>query len=310
VSEIHGRVESCTSCGGEISLGARFCRHCGAKMPATPSADSMPTIRTSASPPAVGATPPMVLASADVGTDPRPECGNCGADTKVGAIFCPRCGAELRIRPKPSRRPPDQPSAPTSPTPHGRRLSMVAVIAVVLLCAAVGAGAILLLGGKRKPDHRRTSQTTATVGSHAATSTTNTNIATVPTTPQETPPAAETAVVALLGRYQTDYSAHDIAGLSSAFSADVMRRGLAASGCTVSKGRAAVVSAYESQFAEGSGTYRLIGLTPQHVELRGSSNAYVNVHYQISPGGSGSVSFTLIRERQEWKIKQVYATCA
>ncbi|HXN40033.1 MAG TPA: hypothetical protein VN892_18530 [Solirubrobacteraceae bacterium] len=184
------------------------------------------------------------------------------------------------------------------------------MIAVVLLCAAVGASAILLLGGKGKSDHRRTSQAAATLGSHAATSTTNTNTSTVPTTPQETPHEAQAAVVALLGQYQTEYSDHDIAGLSSAFSAGVVRHGLTASGCTVSKGRAAVLSAYESQFAEGSGTYRLIGLTPQHVELRGSSEAYVNSHYQISPGGSGSVSFTLIHEGQEWKIKQVYATCA
>jgi hypothetical protein len=183
------------------------------------------------------------------------------------------------------------------------------MIAVVLLCAGVGAAAILLLDGKGKPSHHRTSQAAATAGSHAATSTTNTNTATVPTTPQETSPAAQAAVVVLLGRYQMDYSDHDIAGLSSVFSAGVVRHGLAASGCTVSKGRAAVLSAYRSQFAEGSGTYRLIGLTPQHVELRGSNESYVSSHYQISPGGSGPVSFTLIHEGQEWKIKQVYATC-
>ena len=184
------------------------------------------------------------------------------------------------------------------------------MIAVVLPCAAVGAAAILLLGSNGKSNDHRTSLAAATVGAHAATSATNTSTATVPTTPQETPRAAQAAVVALLRRYQTDYSAHDVAGLTSAFSSGVVRHGLSASGCAVSKGRAAVLSAYESQFAAGSGTYRLIGLTPQDIELRGSTEAYVNSHYQISPGGSGSVSFTLTREGQEWKITQIYATCA
>jgi hypothetical protein len=238
------------------------------------------------------------------------SCGRCGGEISVGASFCRHCGTEVRVAPKPGGRPSERPSVPTPSTPRERRLPIVAVIAVVLLCAGIGAAAILLLGGRGRSDHQRTSKATGIPGSHAATSTTNTNIATVPATPQETPPAAQAAVVALLGRYQTDYSDHDITGLASAFSAGVVRHGLAASGCTVSKGRAAVLSAYESQFAEGSGSYRLIGLTPQHVALRGSSEAYVSVHYRISPGGSGSVSFTLTREGQQWKIKEVYATCA
>jgi hypothetical protein len=266
VSESHGTTERCTSCGGEISVGASFCRHCGAKIHATRSAESVLTVRASASPPAVGPTTSVALT------------------------------------------PPDRPSVPTPPTRRERRFSVVVMVAIVLVCAAIGAAAILLLGSNGKSDRYRTSQAAAAVGSHAAISTTNTN--TVPTTPQETPPAAQAAVVTLLGRYQTDYSDHDLAALSSTFSAGVVRRGLAASGCTVSKGRAAVLSAYESQFAEGSGRYRLIGLTPPHIELRGSSEAYVDSRYQISPGGSGSVSFTLTREGQEWKIKQIYATCA
>jgi hypothetical protein len=181
--------------------------------------------------------------------------------------------------------------------------------AVALLCAAIGAAAILLLGGKSKSDHRQTSLEAATAGSHAATSAADTSATTAPTTSQEPAPMAQAAVLTLLGRYQADYSAHDVAGLSSAFSSGVVRRGLTAKGCAVSKGRAAVLSAYGSQFAAGSGTYRLIGLTPRDVELRGSSEAYVNSHYQISPGGSGSVSFTLTREGQEWKIRKIYATC-
>jgi hypothetical protein len=308
VSESHGTIESCASCGREISVGASFCRHCGAKIHATPSADSVLTVRASASPPAVGPTTSVALTPPQLNSDPTAGCGNCGAQTKVGAAFCPRCGTDLRVRPKPVGGPPGRPSVPTPPTRRERRLPVLAMVAVVLVCAAVGAAAILLFGSNGKSGRYRTSQTAAAVGSHAATSTTNTN--TVPTTPQETPSAAQAAVVALLGRYQTDYSDHDLAALSSAFSAGVVRRGLAASGCTVSKGRAAVLSAYESQFGEGSGRYRLIGLTPPHVELRGSSEAYVDSRYQISPGGSGSVSFTLTREGQEWKIKQIYATCA
>lgn len=237
------------------------------------------------------------------------RCTRCGGEISVDASFCRHCGSDLRVQPTPGGHPPDRPSAPLPPTRPARRVSVVTMIAIVLLCTAVGVTAILLLGGNGKSDRRRTGQAATTAGSYVGTSTTNANTATVPT-PQETLPAAQAAVVALLGRYQTDYSDHDIAGLSSAFSAGVVRHGLAASGCTVSKGRAAVLSAYRSQFAEGSGTYRLIGLTRQHVELRGSGEAYVSSHYRISPGGSGPVSFTLIHEGHEWKIEQIHATCA
>jgi hypothetical protein len=131
-----------------------------------------------------------------------------------------------------------------------------------------------------------------------------------PTAAAESPSTAKAAVLSLLGSYQAAYSSHDGQGLEDLLSPSVIRHGLTASGCAFSRGKAAVLASYASQFASGSGRYRLLGLTPTAVELRGAAGAHLNSRYDISPGGSGSVSFTFTKEADGWKISQVYATCA
>ena len=152
----------------------------------------------------------------------------------------------------------------------------------------------------------RSSTPTATATT-TTTGTTTTRTATTKTTPVN-PAAAKLAVVAVLDRYQTAYSDHNVAGLSALFATTVTRRGLAAGGCTVSRGRTAVLADYQSQFSEGTGPYTLVGLSPAQVEVAGTT-ATVNATYSISGGSTGSVAFTLSHAPAGWQISKVYATC-
>jgi hypothetical protein len=195
------------------------------------------------------------------------------------------------------------------------------IVAVVVVLAALGAGAVLLFGGganRSSPSTHRASASRPVAGSPGAGGApASTPTATGPSSAAPAAPIApaalgpeRAAVVAVLGEYQTAYSNHDGAGVSRLLTPGVVRHGLTAQGCRYSRGRTAVLSAYESQFAAGSGAYRLIGLTASDVQLRSASAAHVNSRYDIAPGGSGNVSFTLARESNEWKITQIYATCA
>ncbi len=118
------------------------------------------------------------------------------------------------------------------------------------------------------------------------------------------------AVVGVLDAYQRDYTNHSTSGLGSIFSEKIKRHGLSGSGCSVVEGRQPVLEDYEQQFNAGTGTYTLIGLSPSQVQLSGPSDAEVHSHYEISPGGSGFVNFKLAGNGNEWKISEVYATCA
>jgi hypothetical protein len=117
------------------------------------------------------------------------------------------------------------------------------------------------------------------------------------------------AIMRTLSTYQRSYSEHDLQGLSSIFSSGILRHGLAASGCVVSRGQRAVLADYESQFAQGSGSYRLVGLAPQEIVLDSKSRAHLHANYVISPGGSGFVNFRFAELGGEWKVSEVDATC-
>ena len=118
------------------------------------------------------------------------------------------------------------------------------------------------------------------------------------------------AVVGVLNEYQRDYSSHSTSGLGGIFAENIKRHGLSGSGCSVVEGRQPVLEDYEQQFEAGTGTYTLIRLSPGQVRLNGPSNAEVHSHYEISSGGSGFINFKLAANGAEWKISEVYATCA
>jgi hypothetical protein len=287
-------VRFCGRCGAETAPGAAYCPKCGNPLQAT-----------GASAPSLGETEPV--------TQPRTPPG-------AGALAQPEA-ARSSAPPLPSTTRPQTPASPPSPPPpsgyqppSGRRrdgLPVGAVGAIVVLIAAVGAGAALLLSN-HKSSHSGSKPASANpsvaAGANSAQASASSPAAATSTVPSAA--AEQAAILAVLGEYQATYSSHDISGLSHILTEGVVRHGLTSTGCRFDRGRPAVLADYQSQFADGSGTYRLVGLAASGIELRGTDAAHVNAHYQISPGGSGAVSFTLAREGNEWKISQVYATCA
>lgn len=281
----------CGHCGARAAPEASYCPKCGnalarqaASAPPSPSSEAPASIAQPTPPPQAG---PAAVAQREAQRAPAPP-------------------------PTHPRAPPDRPqprSLPSSgyepPSGHsGNRVPVAAIVAVVVLVAALGAGAALLLSRNTSTHHRSADHTSASAEAPTDES------STVPVANEAAAATSQAAVMALLASYQTAYSNHDAAGLSQLFAPGVVRHGLTASGCRTSTGRAAVLADYESQFADGSGTYHLVGLTTSDVELRGTDAAHVNSHYKITPGGSGYVSFTFAREGNEWKMSQVYATCS
>lgn len=173
------------------------------------------------------------------------------------------------------------------------------ILASLIAFAGIGIGALIatraLGGGKPAP-------APATGSSHPVAQTN-------PST-QAQEANSRQAIVGVLDSYQSDYSTHDLSGLSRIFSPQIKRHGLAAVGCSVVQGRSAVLDDYASQFAQGTGQYTLAGLSASQIEFEGSTHAHINANYRISTGGAGFVDFYFAQEAGAWKITQVYATCA
>lgn len=292
----------CGRCGAQATPEATYCPKCG---------NALPSLAASA--------PPSPSSEAPTST---------GQPTQPPPLAGPAAVAQRALAPPPTHKqsPPDRPQPRSLPSsgyepPSGRSrngVPVAAIVAVVVLVATLGAGAALLLSRNTSTHHRSADHTSASANSPNASgransvgsAASNAESSTVTVASGAAAATSQAAVMALLGPYQTAYSSHDAAGLSQLFSPRVIRHGLTASGCRTSTGRAAVLADYESQFANGSGTYHLVGLTTSDVELSSTDTAHVNSHYEITPGGSGKVSFTFAREGNEWKISQVYATCS
>jgi len=116
-------------------------------------------------------------------------------------------------------------------------------------------------------------------------------------------------ITGLLASYQVDFSTHNAPALSGLFTPGVTRHGLAAGGCRVSHGRGAIIASYQSQFEEGTGAYSLVGLSEAQIHLDSTTQAHINAHYRITPGGTGYVNFRFTEAGEGWKISEVYATC-
>ncbi len=197
---------------------------------------------------------------------------------------------------------------PHSVPPRSRPMRLDPVLltaSVVVVLLGVGVGALIatgvLSGGAHKA--KRAEAQVNVIG-------TTSQSASAPATPSAPEQESDdAAIMSLLGAYQAAYSAHDTETLANLFSADVTRRGLAAGGCVVSRGRSAVMSDYESQFNAGSGEYRLVGLSESQIGFESTTAAYLDAHYQITPGKSGYVNFKFAETGEGWKISEVYATC-
>jgi hypothetical protein len=193
--------------------------------------------------------------------------------------------------PEPQQKPAK--SLGTSP----RTIALAAIVAL----AGIAAGVTVASGSLSSSGHH----TVTVVTVHQAKGTTG---ATAITPAEERQKRG--AVVGVLDAYQRDYTNHSASGLDSIFAEKIKRHGLSGAGCSVVEGRQPVLEDYEQQFNDGTGTYTLLGLTPNQVQLSGPNDAEVHSHYEISPGGSGFVNFKLAANGNEWKISEVYATCA
>lgn len=194
---------------------------------------------------------------------------------------------------------PVPPTAATAATAGDGGLRWL-VVASLIAVAGIGIGALIATraltgGGKPAP-------APATGSSHPIAQAN-------PVTPAQEASSRQ-AILGILDSYQSDYSTHDLSGLSEIFSPQIKRHGLAAGGCSVVQGRSAVLSDYASQFAQGTGEYTLVGLSASQIELSGPTRAHIDANYRISTGGAGFVDFYFAQEAGAWKITQVYATCA
>jgi hypothetical protein len=195
--------------------------------------------------------------------------------------------------------PPAQP-APHSPPRSGNQA--VLVVAVIIALLGIGTGVAVATGAFSKSTPKSASAAVQAKTPAA------TPAASAGPTPSEQADDRQ-AIMGILGGYQSAYTDHNISGLANIFSPEVNRHGLASGGCTVSRGRSAVLADYQSQFAEGSGSYELVGLSGAEIRLDSKTRAHLNAHYQITPGGAGYVNFKFAELGEGWKISEIYATC-
>jgi hypothetical protein len=190
---------------------------------------------------------------------------------------------------------------------HSRRhLRLYRLALAVVALVGVGVGILFatgaLSGGSRAGAKSTPAQTVRESPSGQTPTTT--------TGPSESERARDRGIIMrLLASYQVDYSTHNTSALSGLFTPSVTRHGLAVGGCRVSHGLRAVIASYQSQFEAGSGAYTLVALSEAQIRLDDATQAHINAHYRITPGGTGYVNFRFTETGDGWKISEVYATC-
>lgn len=196
--------------------------------------------------------------------------------------------------------------APPAPMPPQRSGSQAVLLgAVIIALLGIGTGVVVATGVLSNGVH-----TVAPRSTVAAAASAKSSAPTIPIGPSQSEQVSDRdAIIALLNAYQSAYSEHDIPGLSNIFASAIDRHGLAAGGCTVSRGRSAVLADYRSQFEQGSGSYELVGLSDNAIRFDGKTRARLDAHYQIASGGAGYVNFKFADVGEGWKISEVYATC-
>ncbi len=205
--------------------------------------------------------------------------------------------------PPPPGPPPPPPPGPPPPPRSGNQTVLVAAAIIALL--GIGTGVAVATGVFSSATHViTTTQSTGVV-------TTTPPPPTVSTGPTPVEEASDRhAIMSVLNTYQTAYSQQDLSSLSEIFSPGIIRHGLAAGGCHISHGRSEVLEDYRSQFAEGTGSYELVGLSANAIQLTSKIKAALHAHYKIEPGSqTGYVNFQFAELGEGWKISEVYATC-
>ncbi|MEA2348716.1 MAG: hypothetical protein QOG62_2503 [Thermoleophilaceae bacterium] len=203
--------------------------------------------------------------------------------------------------PTPLPLPGDAHTAPIAPGGGANRTPLWIALAVIATLA-VAVGAYAAAGGlaQREASPQPGPEPIATRDMHTPTQ---------QVFPAEPAPTADRQEVQqVLQEYASYYSAKNVSGLSRLFTSNVARHGLSAEGCSETEGIDRVLDTYTAQFNTGSGTYALKGLGPKSITVAGDT-ASATASYVISSGGSGEVSFDLVRQGPSWLISRVDASC-
>ncbi len=203
------------------------------------------------------------------------------------------------------------PPTPLAEKRSGSPWAWMALAVVALAGIAVGA-----LAAAGAFSHAGAAQTRGAGGAGSSGGGSSTAVSTATSTVSTSSQSSEqatnrAAIMGVLNSYQADYSNSNLNGLSNLFAESVERHGLGASGCAYVRGKSAVLSEYESQFANnGRVAYELQGLSSSDITFPGSDAAHVNTSYLIpSSGNNGYVSFTLTDQSGGWLIDKIFATC-
>lgn len=260
--------------------------------------------------------PETVIASGAIAGGPPPVTAGPGfaapgSPPVAAGPGYPRSGA-------PGPPPPRSPDRPTDPLPGGRRRRgplIGALVALVAVLLAGGALAAVLLSG----DDGGSGVTTTGSVARDTSPKSDTEPSTVTVTePSSTQPDAATpapppqggassadreAIRSVLDDYANDFTAKDADALGGLMTADVQREGRGTPDCTQS-GRAEVVEAYRSQFAQGSGPYSL-QTSDDDIDVSGDT-AQIRSTYSTS-GSSDDIGFGLRREGEGWRFTSIDA---
>jgi hypothetical protein len=177
-------------------------------------------------------------------------CPRCGADA-AGAVWCPACGLNLRVRgpaPAAGSRDPARPRAPMATAPPapppwdqgGKRPNRAVLIAVGALAAVAIVLLVIVLAGRHEKTGGGSGE--AAIGG----STTTTTATATATTGQAAALVTAGAMRQVLSEYVSAYSAEDLQRLRALFSSDLVRQ----NGTDPAQNLAGALDTYATQFAQ------------------------------------------------------------
>jgi hypothetical protein len=242
--------------------------------------------------------------------------GAGGQDAVTEQLAAPAPPTERRAAPPtaaPPATPPPAPAPPpaqlAAPRPAPRRSPALVLVGLLLVAALVAAGLFGagVIGGDDDPE-----QPSTTLSADDATTTQPEDEPTTTSEDPATPTEEEDqeAIVGVLEGYADAYTARSSDAMRAVLAEDVTRVGLRSGGCSEDTGVDEVITAYEEQWAGGTGTYTLPNLSTDAVQVFGDE-AVAPLTYAFVGGAGGTVTFNL--ERQDdgtsWLISRVEATC-
>jgi hypothetical protein len=243
---------------------------------------------------------------ADETTRPPPVCPRCGT-LSAGAIWCAKCGLNLRLDPDSAHsgaaggRRPSERSVDFGSSHRGTARIVIASAAAALTAVAAVALALVLLW----PEDSAPERVTATVpipDQMTPVDPSPRSVAPPPTTTTDPVPVVSTRTIRdRLLAYITAYNNEDVGGLRRLFTDDLVRQ----NGDDDPQDLDAALTEYENQFAQISNPdYTLDGL--QYTHGRGQASAYGRYTITSNSGSvNGAIDFHFVRRDGRLLIDQL-----